>query len=261
MKNLIIASLLVMAIFLQNCGESVDPMKADIKLEMKATTQQFSINPNARVAASGIEFTEVLIGVTEIELESLEGNHDDEDDNSGHDSDDGNDNDSDNDADDDSDDGDDDDDEYEIEFEGQFIVDLLKGTSDPDFGIADVVPGNYKELEVKISPILDDGNSVYIKFNYTQEGMDPIIVEISTDKEFEFEIENHAGIQLDGNALNQILVLFDLDQLLSGIDLSNLNLVVDNDGIIRINPASNSDLAFAIWSKLHDAFDAGEDDR
>jgi len=248
LKNSPIAIVVSMLMLFMSCGESVDPMKADVNLQMKATSQLSTIKSNARIAESGIEFTEVIIGVTEIELESEEENHDN--DNSGHSNDD---------SDDDSDSkDDDDDDEFEIEFEGQFVVDLLNGTSEPNFGIADVIPGNYNELEVKIRPILDDGNSIRIKFNYTKEGMDPVMVELSTTNEFKLEIENEDGIQLDENALNQVLVLLSLDRLLLGIELDMVE--AGSDGVVRISETSNSDVLSKIWSNIHHAFDAGEDD-
>jgi len=255
MKNLLMASIVIMALMLGSCGEDVDPTKADVRLEMKATTQLNTINTSARVAESGVEFTDFLIGVTEIEFEGLEGSNSD-DDHSGND-------DSGNDSNDDSGHGSDDDDghhedEYEIEFEGQFIVNLLTGTSDPDFGIADVIPGVYKEIKLKMRPILDDGNSVFVRFNYTPDGQDQVTVEFSTNKEIEFELEKHSGIQLDGNSLNQVLILFDLDKLLANVDLSILDK--DEDGVIRINGSSNSSVTAAILSNFHQSCEAGEDD-
>lgn len=250
MKMLGFSIFIGMALLLVSCGESVDLTKANIGIDMKATTQLSTINTNARVAETGIEFTEVLMGVTAIEFESKEGDHDDANYESNDDSDD-----------EDSDNGIEDKngnhDEHEIEFEGQFIVDLLKGTSDPDFGISEVIPGTYKEVKVTISPIMDDGNSISIKLNYTKEGMDPVKVEISTRKELKLEIENNSGIQLDGNSLNQVLVLVDLDQLLSGFDLDLLE--TDSDGVIRINENMNSTVLSQIWSKVNHAFKAGED--
>lgn len=249
-----IIAFLCLILFVTSCGESVDPMKADLKLEMKATTSLSTINADARIAETGIEFTKVLIGVTEIEFESLgdsdSEDYDDNDDNSGKGSDDNTD---------DSDGDNNDDDEDEIEYEGNFIVDLLNGTSDPDFGIANVIPGTYKEIEVKISPILDDGNSIIIAFTYQTEDMtEPVKLEFTSNKELKFEIEHHSGIQLDGNTLNQVLILFDLDKFFAGIELTQVN--VDDDGIIRINSVSNTHIYSFIWENLDSAFEAGEDD-
>ena len=141
---------------------------------------------------------------------------------------------------------------------GEFIVDLLEGTSDPDFGISGVIPGVYEEIEVKVSPILDDGNGIFFAFTYQTDGMDePLKFEFTSNKEFKLEIENQSGIQLDGNALNKILILFDLDKIFADADLSQTSK--DVDGIIRINSTLNIELAATIYGNLHSAFDAGED--
>lgn len=229
MKNLLVAIIFILLIA-TGCGEDVDPSKGDINLQMKAVTELGSINSNARTAELNIEFTEVILGVTEIEFES-EGEVDVEDEEYEW--------------------------EFELEYEGQFIVDLLKGTSDPDFGISSVFPGEYQELEIKLSPILDDGNSISIKFDVAQEGADPLSIEISTRKEFEIEIEHEGGIHVDLNSIDQILVLFDLDKILANLDLENLN--VDEDGVLRINENSNSAALMSIWQSIHHAFDACED--
>lgn len=255
-KKFPISTFLSVMLLVVSCGENVDPTKADIKLEMKATTSLSTINTNARIANSGIEFTKVLIGVTEIEFESMgdndSENYDVNDDHSGNDSD--NDDHSGNDS-----DNDDVEHEDEIEFKGLFIVDLLNGTSDPDFGITNVIPGIYEEIEVKISPILDDGNSIIVALTYQKEGMmEPLKLEFTSTKEFNFEIEHHSGIQLDGNTINQILILFDLDKFFAGVDLTQA--ILDEDGIIRINSTSNTDISAIIWDNLHYVFEAGEDD-
>ncbi len=254
MSNKLIAIALIgMVMLLGSCGESVDPTTSNINLEMRATTQLSTMNANARVSNTGIEFTKVLIGVTEIELEALDEGHDDDDD---HSSDNHSNDDSDNHSDDHNDDSGKHSDD-EIEFEGQFVVDLLKGTSNPEFRITDIAPGVYKELEVKISPIMDDGNSIFIQFNYHADSTDSVIVEYTSNREIKFEIENHSGMQFNGNAINQILILFDLDKLFSGVDLSMA--ISDNDGVIRINSSSNTGLSNSLWQNLDNAFKAGED--
>jgi hypothetical protein len=241
--------LLGLVLFFTSCGESVDPVQGDVKMVMKATTTTGTINSGARVAESNIEFTTAMIGVTEIELESLESSSDDDGDN-----------DSDDDGDDDSDDGSDNhhDGEFEIEYEGQFIVDLIAGTSDPDFGIADLFPETYKEIELKLRPIMDDGNSLFIAFSFQPTSGDPVNVEISSKRELEFEVENHDGIQVEGNNLSQILLLFNLDEVLEGIDFSQAD--VDEDGVIRINDNSNVAFTGSVLSNFVKSCKSGEDD-
>jgi hypothetical protein len=227
---------LAIAIFLfASCGEDVDPTQGEAKIVMKAQTELGTINPGARVAATEIEFKEARIGVTEIELELLYATRPDDDDD------------------------DDDYDDDEIEFEGQFTVDLLKGTSTPDFGIADLLPGTYEEIEIDIEPIMDDGNSVFLAFQYKmQADSEPVMVEISSKKEIDIEIEKKSGIEFSGGSLSQILILFDLDKILSGIDFSKAN--VDSDGVIRINSSSNSGMLSSVLSNFYTSCKAGKDD-
>jgi hypothetical protein len=254
-KKIIVAVVITFGLILGGCGESVDPNMADVQMKMKAISSLGSFDASGRVMDNHITFNQVLLGVTEIEFESMVEDHDDDGDDhsSDNDSDDGSMNDDDMDENAEGDDSD-----YEIEFEGEFIVDLIAGTSTPDFGISDVIPGTYEELEVEIEPILDDGNSLFIELTYQPEGSDPLTIQYSTNRSFKLEIEKDKGFELNEGTLNQILVLFDLDQLLAGLDLEQAN--VDEDGVIRINSESNSNLANAIWDKLGMAFDAGEDD-
>jgi hypothetical protein len=249
-RKMLSALFIVLGLFMGSCGESVDPNMADVQMKMKAISSTGSFDASGRALDNHITFNQVLLGVTEIEFESEEDYYDDNDDHQGN-------NDSDDDSiDDEHDDSDDSD--YEVEFEGEFVVDLIEGTSTPDFGISDVIPGTYEELEVELAPIINDGNSIFIELTYQPEGSDPVTIQYSTNRSIEIEIENENGFELNEGTLNQILVLFDLDQLLAGLNLEQVD--VDEDGIIRINNDSNTDLFNAIWNKLEMAFDAGEDD-
>ena len=234
--TLLIAFALTFTLVSCDESESNDPSMARVNLEMRATTSASSIS-NGRTQNSGLEFLEVMIGVTEIELEI-------DDEESGNDDDDS--------------EGDDDDDD-EIEFEGNFIVDLVNGTSTPDFGVADIVPGTYEEIEIEMEPILSDSNTMFVVFEFTPEGANaPVRVEYSNDFDIEFEFESQAGYVLDANDLTQLLVLVDLDALFLGVDLNSAS--ADVDGTIRINSNSNADLANVIAGNLDDAIEAGEDE-
>ena len=57
--------------------------------------------------------------------------------------------------------------------------------------------------------------------------------------------------------MTQLLVLFDLDKLLSEIDLDMVE--IDADGVVRINEKSNSDISIKIWLNIHHSCKAGED--
>lgn len=262
LRNLMATALMVVGLLMTSCGENVDPNLADVKLKIKATSNIGGFDAGARTLEDHITFNQVLLGVTEIEFESIVDDHSDGDsddhsgnNNSGHDDSD-DDSSDDNSSDDNSDDSFDDSD-FDIEYEGRFVVDLIAGTSNPDFGIADVYPGIYKEIELKLEPILENGHSIFIEFTYNVDGSEPVTVQYSSDEHIEFEIERSSGIQLEGGALNQILILFDLDRFLESININEAN--ADVDGIVRINSNSNSDIATAIWSKLNQMMEAGED--
>lgn len=259
-----LAVLMVMGLLIGGCNDSGDPSLANVKVEMRAVTNLGQLNASGRVMAASVTFQEALVGVTEIEFESFESfddhnNHDQGNDHSNDDSNDGSDDRmaGTSSGDDHGDDEGDHDDGGEIEFKGEFIVDLINGISTPDFGIADVIPGLYREIKVRISPILNDGNSIFISFEYQPEGEDPVTIEYSNQSSYLFKIENNQGIQLYEGQLNQILVLLNLDELLAGIDFSTAD--VDTDSVIRISSASNPEIASTIESHLSKAFDAGED--
>lgn len=258
------AVLLVIGLLIGSCNDSGDPSLANVKVEMKAVSNLGQLNTNGRMMAVGVDFLEALVGVTEIEFEGFEsgddhGNDDLNDDSGDDHSDDGSDDRiaGSSSGDDDGDDEGESDDQDEIEFHGEFVVDLINGTSTPDFGIADVVPGVYKEIKIKLSPILEDGNSIFISFEYQPESGDPFTVEYSNQSSYVLKFENHQGIQLEEGQLNQILVLLNLDELLAGIDFSTADQ--DEDGVVRINGTSNPELASLIESHIRAAFDAGED--
>lgn len=240
MKTTFLVFVIACGMLLGSCAESDAPTAAKLQLEMKASTGLSKISSSGRSMASGLVFNEILIGVTELEFETLEEDQQEEEN--------------------DALDGEDhhgESDNEEIEFEGEFVVDLIHGTSTPDFGIAQILPGLYEELEMEIGPVLEGGKSVSIAFEIPRQDADPLKFEYSYHGELEIEIEHDAGFHLDGGSLNQMLVLFNLDLLFGNIDLSQA--VADADGIIRIHSSSNADLASLIAANIHSVFEAGED--
>lgn len=233
--------LIAVALVLGSCNEDDNtPGAAKVELEMKATTSLSKMSASGRTMATGLIFREVLVGVTELEFETEEENETEDIE--------------------DAQDGDDDgeDDEEEIEFEGAFVVDLIAGTSTPDFGMAEVLPGVYEEIEIEIGPVLDNGKSVFMAFDVPRDGQDTLKVEYSYSGEMEIEIEREAGFTIGTGGLNQMLVLLDLDALVGSIDFSQAT--VDGDGIIRLNETSNSTLADIIDSSFDTAMEGGKDD-
>jgi hypothetical protein len=253
MKHQILLMAAILAAFVSSCSENVAPDASNVDITMKATTQAGTLNSGARVAATEIEFTEAVVGVTKIEFESSADSADDDNSGSGNHSGRGGKSGSGG-----NDDSSDSLDSLEVEIQGNFIVDLIAGTSSPDFGISGIVPGAYDKLEVKMRPILDGGKTLRIVFNYSIDGSAPTVVEITTSQELEFEVESISALDISAATASNILILLDLDKLLASIDFSSG--VKSPDGIIRINETSNTTLAAAIVSNLKSSCEAGEDD-
>ncbi|MEQ8522155.1 MAG: hypothetical protein RIC15_08385 [Vicingaceae bacterium] len=234
-KLLFTIQLAFLAILIQSCGgEENLPAATQTGFELKAVTTQSMTAPGGRMAQTGVTFTKVLIGVTEIEFETLE-EQSEEAENGGESED------------------------EEVEFKGNFIVDLLTGTSNPTFGLSEIAPSVYEKVEIKFDNIIDGEKTLIAEFYYTPEGaIDPVFVEFSTSEELELEIENDLGFTLDEGAINSFLVTIDLDILFASVDLSTL--VVSEDGVIRINEDSNADVMEMIVEQMEDSLDAEEED-
>lgn len=149
-------------------------------------------------------------------------------------------------------------DEGELEFEGEFAVNLLNGTSTPDFGIAQIVPGVYLEIEMELAPVLPSGNTIQIRATLFTSSGDQYIIEYSDKFSAELEIESSSGIEINEGTLNSILVMVDLDALFEGVDFGSAQ--VDGEGIIHINNSINVSIAEQIRANFKDAIDVGEDE-
>lgn len=240
MKTTFFAFVIACGMILGGCSDSEAPVTAKVKLEMKASTNLSKVSASGRSMATDLVIREVLIGVRELEFETLEEDQQEEAD--------------------DLHDGEDRDGEKEdedIEFEGEFVVDLVHGTSSPDFGVADILSGLYEEMEIEMGPVLEGGKSVFIAFEIPRQDGGTVKLEYSYTGELEVEIEHEQGFQLDGGSINQMLVLFNLDALFGNIDFNQA--VADADGIVRINATSNADIASLIAANFPAVFEAGED--
>jgi hypothetical protein len=239
-KSTVLTLLIGLALSIQSCNNN-DPGLANLNMEMKAVTAASTI-AGGRVTAADMVYTQVLIGVTEIELETLEENDAEDSGNVENDK-----------------DGDGEDDNEDIEFKGEYTVDLITGTSTPDFGDTDIAPGLYEEIEIDLEPIMNDGNTMFIAFDFNPTGAsEPIKYEYSNSANLEYELESDSGIELTDSGLNQLLVVLDLDALFAGVDLSSAT--ADSDGVVRINDSSNANLAAQIAANLDSIMEGGEDD-
>ena len=142
----------------------------------------------------------------------------------------------------------------EAEYKGSYIVDLLVGTSEPDFGDVGLVPGNYDKVEFTLSPLIPGGKTLWVRFIHDQDQF-----ELSTTQELDLEVEGLSALGLSNVRKSlELLVLVDLDLLLQGITLDGLT--PGNDGVVRIDETNNAKLLEDILANLKDSCEAGEDE-
>jgi len=214
-KRFYLVSVLAVVLFSCSSGNENDPALLSVKFE--GTSSSVS---NGRVSG-GLEITEALIGVTKIEFEmEYEDEHHSSSDDSGsrtsHD--------------------DDDDDEHEIEIKGNWVINLLDGTSEPDLPTMSIDPGQFNEIKIVLSPIIDGQYSVIFKAVYT-DGDNTTPVELMLSNEIIFKVEHNTGFVITSEKLNEIIVQLELDKWLSEIDLSSLDA---ENGKIKISIDHNS---------------------
>lgn len=121
MKTKLIVSLMLTVLVFWSCDDnSLAP--EGLQLKMKATTTSSRINSSGRIQSTGYSFEQAMIGVRKFEFETTE---------------------------------DDDlvDDSNEVEFEGSYVVDLIAGTSNPEFVNGKLLPGFYEEFEIELGKL------------------------------------------------------------------------------------------------------------
>ena len=220
---MIIASFLILIGI--SCEKSAD---TGIALSFKGETSALKSTSNS----GSFTFSEAMIGVHEIEIEMETEEEDGESEMET---------------------------EIEYEFEGPYAVDLLSGVSDPEIGLAELIPGNYNELEAEISPILDGGTkSVIIKGSYTDTNQETVDFEFSTASEIELEVESDAGFYLDEGTILELVVTFDLAMLFDGVDFASAE---KNDmGVVIMDDSHNVELTNKVKSNISQYAEIEDDD-
>lgn len=210
MKNTIIlfGAIFVIAI---SCSKSNDPgTSTGVSLSFKGTTTSPAI-----VKGSGTDtytFSEALMGIKEIELKKEEEQFDDND--------------------------------MNFNFEGNYVVDLLAGTTSPTLGFAELTPGTYNKFESRTAQLLDGGNSISLKGTVTDGGGTLYNFEFATTSEIKFEFESDSAFVITEGTVHDMLVNINLPVIFEGIDFSKA--VADDTGKILINDLSNADLSAII---------------
>jgi len=228
MKTTLFALMMMMMMaMLMSCNDN-GPAMEGLNLTMKATTSTSKISKAGRVQGGGYKFETAMLGVREFEFET-----DDDDDNG-------------------------DDDDEEVEFKGSYVVDLITGTSSPEFVNGKLKPGFYDEFEIELGRTLANSNTMFFVFKYKPATGDSVRVEFSSKQLLEFEFDDDNGFEVKEGTLKNFLVLINLDKLFSGVDLSTAT--VSDDGVVRINDTTNSSLASIVKSNLDKSCEGGDDD-
>jgi hypothetical protein len=185
------------------------------------------------IAAEGFTFTEALLGIREIEIEGEEEHETEEPD-------------------------DESEAENEFEFEGNYLIDLLTGTSTPELGFENFIPGIYTNFEAETAGIIDGNKTVSMKGTYTDAGSNNYKFEFSTTAEIEFEYETETGFELTEGTILELVVKINLPAIFEGVDFSSATVNADN--VIIINESTNIEILNIIKSNVRNMAEMEEDD-
>lgn len=233
-KQLIYVSVIALLLVAVGCDSS-DPGLNRLKVDMVAETSSSSrMMSGGRIASESdtVIFKSFLLGVTEVTLKGKEygkercKNDDDEQNHEGDD-----------DEDDDHNSG------NKWTVEGEFVVDVLAGTSTPD--ISAELPSDsltFHKMEIEFGPVLPDSNSVYINAIVIHDE-DSLEVEFATSRKFEIHLKRKHGIEVTPT-LDKLLVAFSIDKLFAGVDWSKAK--AGDDGIIHLTDPANAYLGYKV---------------
>ena len=180
--------------------------KDDANADAKFSVKQKATTLKS-VQTGTFSFSKALVGVSEIDFETETGTED-----------------------------------QDFEYEGLYQFNVLTGTSTPAISPVVITPGTYHELEVGIDNVLTSGKSIEISGTYTDGTSYQF--EFTSTLEEDYDIENAVGINATVGQTTDFVLELDLVPLFNGVDFSKA--VRDSDNIIRINSASNSNLASII---------------
>jgi hypothetical protein len=142
-------------------------------------------------------------------------------------------------------------------FKGKYLVDLLTGTTTPDFGLAGFVPGTYNKLESETARLVNGTNSISVKGSFTDAASKVYNFNFSTKSEFEFEFESDSGFVLTEGGVLQMLININLPKLFTNVDFSTA--LVDSNGTVVITENTNAELYKRIKRNIRSTAEIHED--
>jgi hypothetical protein len=232
--NLTMASIVIASV---SCTKSNTDNNTGIALSFKAKTSLLAglpaSDPVTKGAAAGFTFSEALIGIKQIELKREEEEFSDSAmvHNPMN--------------------------KHKFDFEGSYLVDLLAGTSTPDIGFTDFVPGTYNKFESETAQLIHEGKTVSVIGTYTDPSSKVYNFNFSTKAEFEFEFESDSGFVLTQGKIMEMLINFNLPLLFNSVDFSKAT--VNATGVILIDETNNAELYKKIKHNIHSAGEMHED--
>lgn len=200
-----------------SCNDDNTDGRTGVRLVFKSATT--AAVKSATVSTDTVVITEALIGVEKIKFKPL---------------------------------GDDDDEDMgKIVFNGPYAINLITGDSDPLINWEEVEPGMYKEIELETEDVLDDDKAVIIKGIITFDDQTEKPFEFITgDDDFDIEVENDYGFTISEGVINDVLVIFNLSDLFTGIDLSSA--VADENGVLLFTDDFNTGITDELKDRLED---------
>jgi hypothetical protein len=127
-----------------------------------------------------------------------------------------------------------------FDFKGKYLVDLLTGTTTPDFGLVGFTPGTYNKFESETARLIDGTKSLSVKGSFTDAASKVYNFSFTTKGEFEFEFESDSGFVLTEGKILEMLININLPLMFKNVDFSKG--LVDATGIVVINESTNAEL-------------------
>ena len=158
-----------------------------------------------------------------------------------------------------------------IVYEGPYVVDLLNETISPAIRWIFAEPGSYRRIVIDTHNALSGGKSIVVKGKILPAGgSEQIPFELITARDFTFNIENKAGIEVRAGEIVDLLVVFNLAELFRGIDINSLDrnengilVISEENGINRVGMLIDSFEALSSFGINDGNFPGGsfQDDR
>lgn len=230
--------IIILVIVLASCSNDSGSNQNSVNIVARAT---YSPSANRTSLNGEVVLTSFKINLREIEFELAEGSDDNDDDNSNGDSD---------------DDGFYDSDE-EFELYGPFELDLLNQNA--PVTTVTVPNGTYEEVEFKLHKSTNSASAMFnksVEITGTINGT-PFIFWHDIDEDFEIDYEDANQNLVISNNSYDLVFNFDLNQVLSLVDLSSA-VDGDGDGVIEIGPNDtdgNQALANLLENSIEDSCD------